>query len=186
MNNNLYLKYPSMDDYEEWIRYTNEYFDKNSNCVVSGFAKNTDYKEWLNRINNERNGILEKDRVPASFYFMMNDDEIVGCISIRHNLNTDFLRRFGGHIGYNIRPSERGKGYGTKMLYLALFKCEELGLSDVMITCKKDNIASAKVIENNGGKLQDEVFIPEEDDIFRIYWVNVYESFLKNDIGKTI
>ena len=47
-------------------------------------------------------------------------------------------------------------------------------------------IREDKIIENNGGKLQDEVYIPEEDDIFRIYWVNVYESFLKNDIGKTI
>ena len=186
MNSELYLKYPSIDDYDEWIEYTNEYFDKNSDFVVSGYSKNTNYKDWLNKINNEREEILEKDRVPASFYFMMEENRIIGCISIRHNLNTDFLRRFGGHIGYNIRPSERGKGYGTKMLYLALFKCEELGLSDVMITCKKDNIASAKVIENNGGKLQDEVFIPEEDDIFKIYWVNVYEALFDDKIGKKL
>ena len=63
---------------------------------------------------------------------------------------------------------------------------EELGLSDVMITCKKDNIASAKVIEANGGKLHEEVYIPEEDDIFKIYWINVYESLIKNDIGKIL
>ena len=154
--------------------------------VVSGFKNGDSYKEWLKIRDNERKGIVEEGRVPASFYFMVDEDRIIGCISIRHNLNTEFLRKFGGHIGYNIRPSERGKGYGTEMLYLALFKCEELGLSDVMITCKKDNIASAKVIEANGGKLHDEVYIPEEDDIFRIYWVNVYESLLKNDIGKIL
>ena len=186
MEKELYLKYPSLDDEEEWIEYTSEYFDKNSSCVVSGFKNGDSYKDWLKIRDDERKGIVEEGRVPASFYFMVDEDRIIGCISIRHNLNTEFLRKFGGHIGYNIRPSERGKGYGTEMLYLALFKCEELGLSDVMITCKKDNIASAKVIEANGGKLHDEVYIPEEDDIFRIYWVNVYESLLKNDIGKIL
>ena len=186
MNNSFYLKYPSIDDEQSWLEYTNEYFDKNSDSVVSGYKKNDNYKEWLLSRDNERKGIVEEGRVPASFYFMMDEDKIIGCISIRHNLNTDFLRRFGGHIGYNVRPSERGKGYGTEMLYLALFKCEELGLSDVMITCKKDNIASAKVIEANGGKLHEEVYIPEEDDIFKIYWVNVYESLLKNDVGKVL
>ena len=144
------------------------------------------YEDWLRRVNNESNGILEDDRVPSSFYFLMDEGRIIGSISVRHNLNNEFLKKYGGHIGYNIRPSERGKGYGTEMLYLALFKCEELGLSDVMITCKKDNIASAKVIEANGGKLHEEVYIPEEDDIFKIYWVNVYESLLKNDVGKVL
>ena len=72
------------------------------------------------------------------------------------------------------------------MLYLALFKCIDLGLTDIMITCKKDNIASSKVIENNGGKLYKELFIPEEDDIFKIYWLNVYESLIDNEINKTI
>lgn len=184
MEEELYLKYPSMDDKDEWLEYTNEYFADKNSFVVSGFKKDSDYQKWINNLDNERNGIVKDDRVPASVYFLMSGDRIIGCISIRHNLNNDMLRKYGGHIGYNIRPSERGKGYGTKMLYLALFKCEELGLTDVMVTCKKDNIGSMKVIENNGGKLHEEVFIPEEDEIFNIYWINVYESLLKNDVGK--
>ena len=186
MEEKLYLKYPSIDDKDEWLDYTNEYFSLNEASVVSGYKKDSDYKEWLDRINNERNEIVQDDRVPASVYFLMNGDKIIGCISIRHNLNNDMLRKYGGHIGYNIRPSERGKGYGTKMLYLALFKCEELGLTDVMVTCKKDNLGSMKVIENNGGKLHEELLVPEEDEIFRIYWINVYEALLKNDVGKSL
>ena len=184
MEENLYLKYPGINDKDDWLDYTNEYFETNERSVVSGYKKGSDYKEWLDKINDERDGILEENRVPASVYFLMNGNKIVGCISIRHNLNNDSLKVFGGHIGYNVRPSERCKGYGTKMLYLALFKCEELGLSDVMVTCKKNNIGSMKVIEANGGKLQKEIFIPDENEIFRIYWINVYEALLKNNVGK--
>lgn len=186
MKSELYLKNPSIDDEEEWVSYINEYKEDGHGIIPCGFKDGMKYEDWLKRVNNESNGILEEDRVPASFYFLMNDGRIIGSISIRHNLNNEFLKRYGGHIGYNVRPSERGKGYGTEMLYLALFKCKELGLSDVMITCKKDNIASAKVIEANGGKLYDEVYISEEDDIFKIYWINVYESILKNDVGKVL
>ena len=185
MEEKIYLKYPSLDDKDDWIDYTNEYFSLNEGMTISGFKKGANYQKWLNNINDEREGKVQEDRVPASVFFLMVGDKIVGCISIRHNLNTDLLKRYGGHIGYNIRPSERLKGYGTKMLYLALFKCEELGLSDVMVTCKKDNIGSMKVIENNGGKLQKEIFVPDEDEIFKIYWINVYEALLKNDVGKT-
>ena len=184
MEEKLYLKYPSLDDKSEWIDYTNEYFSKNESVVVSGFKKNDNYSDWVKRLDDERNGIVRDDRVPASVYFLMNGDRIIGCISIRHNLNNEMLKEFGGHIGYNIRPSERYKGYGTKMLYFALFKCRELGLSDVMVTCKKDNIGSMKIIENNGGKLYKEIFVPEEDDIFKIYWINVYEALLDDNVGK--
>ena len=47
MNNSFYLKYPSIDAEQAWLEYTNEYFDKNSDSVVSGYKKNDNYKEWL-------------------------------------------------------------------------------------------------------------------------------------------
>ena len=62
------------------------------------------------------------------------------------------------------------------MLNLALKECQELGLEDVMITCKKENIASAKVIENNCGVLREEIFIPAENCSFKKYWINVKEA----------
>ena len=111
----------------------------------------------------------------------MIENRILGSISIRHNLNDEMLSKFGGHIGYNIRPSERRKGFATKMLYLALEKCEELGLEDVMVTCKEDNIGSAKTIENNCGILKEIIFIPEENCNFKKYWINVKEALNKKD-----
>lgn len=61
----------------------------------------------------------------------------------------------GGHIGYGIRPSERGKGYGKQQLALALLEAKKLALSPVLITCDMDNAASRAVILANGGVLED-------------------------------
>ena len=91
------------------------------------------------------------------------------------------LRKFGGHIGYNVRPSERKKGFATIMLSLALEKCEELGIEDVMVTCKEDNIGSAKTIENNCGVLKEIIFVPGENCNFKKYWINVKEALNKKD-----
>ena len=61
-----------------------------------------------------------------------------------------------GHIEYDIRPSERGKGYGNAILPLLLEKCEEMGFEEICISCHKDNILSKKIIENNNGVLEKE------------------------------
>lgn len=75
---------------------------------------------------------------------------------MRHRL-TEALRRYAGHIGYGVRASEQGKGYGTLMLKLALERARELGIKQVLITCDDDNMASARVIEKNGLALQDRI-----------------------------
>lgn len=91
-------------------------------------------------------------------------------IDIRHRLN-DYLKNFGGHIGYSIRKSERQKGYATEMLALALKECEKLNLSKVLITCDKENVASAKTMINNGAVLENEV--SEGNRITQRYWITL-------------
>ena len=78
----------------------------------------------------------------------------------------------GGHIGDGIRPSERGKGYGTELVRLALIECKKLGIHRVLMTCDKDNIASAKTILRNGGVLENEV-VNEEGEIEQRYWIEL-------------
>ena len=95
----------------------------------------------------------------------------MGTIQLRHALDAD-LRQRGGHIGYGIRPSERGKGYGTRQLALVLEKARELGLHRVMISCDRANIASARVAVHNGARLEWEGY-DEEDGWIRIYWIEL-------------
>ena len=93
--------------------------------------------------------------VPCSAYWLLSENQsLLGEIHIRHRLTPD-MENYGGHIGYMVRPDERGKGYGTRMLALALEKAAAMGLERVMITCEPGNIASERVIQRNGGKLID-------------------------------
>ena len=81
---------------------------------LANLEEATSYEDWVKEKANEKNGIdLRDGYVPCTTLFLkrMSDNKVCGSISIRHELN-DFLFKFGGHIGYSITPSERGKGYG--------------------------------------------------------------------------
>lgn len=104
----------------------------------------------------------------STFWLVRSDRKVLGAVNIRHELN-DFLLERGGHIGYGIRPSERKKGYAAMLLSLALEQAQTLGIRNVLVTCDKDNIASAKTIIANGGILESEV-IAEGIPIQR-YWI---------------
>lgn len=91
-------------------------------------------------------------------------------VNIRHELS-EFLLNFGGHIGQSIRPSERGKGYGTKQLMLAIEKCAKMGIENVLVTCNIENVASAKTIEKCYGELEN--IVKNGDEILKRYWIDV-------------
>lgn len=100
--------------------------------------------------------------VPCSMFWMIDGDDIVGIVNIRHQLNESLFER-GGHIGYEIVPSERNKGYGKKILALSIIKAKEIGIHKILITSFEDNIASRKIIEANGGKLENKIIASGED-----------------------
>lgn len=107
--------------------------------------------------------------VPQTTYWLIVAGQYTGEIDIRHHL-TPALERFGGHIGYRIRPSMRQKGYGTLQLKLALPHVWEMGIARALITCDDDNIGSQKIIEANGGILQDKVD-NRRGVLTRRYWI---------------
>jgi predicted acetyltransferase len=81
------------------------------------------------------------------------------------------LEHHGGHVGYAIRPSERLKGYGTRLLALTLDKAREMGLGRVLVTCDTDNFASVRVIEKNGGVLENQVISNRSGKMISRYWI---------------
>ena len=112
----------------------------------------------------------EPGLVPQSSYWAVADGVVVGRIALRHHLNED-LEQFGGHIGYDIRPGKRGRGYGNKILELALKKAKEMGIEKVRITCDVDNVPSRKIIEKNGGMLENEAPNPETGVNKARFWI---------------
>ena len=94
-----------------------------------------------------------RDRV----YWLVDDDLYLGQTSIRPELNSRYLITYGGHVGYSIRPRRRRRGYGRRILELALRRCRELGLERVLVTCDEDNLASRRIIEANGGLFESEM-----------------------------
>ena len=115
---------------------------------------------------------LPEGWVPASTYWLICQDRIVGTCNLRHELN-DFLREFGGHVGYSIRPTVRRRGFGTQMLKLVLEKAKALGIEHLLVTCEDSNIVSARVIEKNGGKLSDKVKTEYAEFLTRRYWIDL-------------
>ncbi|MBR2403686.1 MAG: GNAT family N-acetyltransferase [Lachnospiraceae bacterium] len=110
--------------------------------------------------------------VPDSTFFCLDEERniIVGAVNIRHYLNESLLLN-GGHIGDGVRPSERRKGIATKMIALALDECRKLGIEKVLMVCDKDNIGSAKSIQNNGGIMENEIEV--EGVIEQRYWIEL-------------
>jgi predicted acetyltransferase len=91
--------------------------------------------------------------VPDSVFWLVHGNTFIGRVNLRHRLTAQ-LRRRGGHIGYEIRPSMRRRGYGTQALALTLPCARAIGLRRVLLTCDEDNVASRRVIEVNGGLLE--------------------------------
>ncbi|MGE6734664.1 GNAT family N-acetyltransferase [Streptomyces sp. NPDC059900] len=94
--------------------------------------------------------------VPVTTLWYADGSHYLGRLAIRHNIATRFLREYGGHIGYDVRPTARRRGHATAMLIDSLPHARALGLASVLVTCDTDNTGSRKVIEGAGGAFEDE------------------------------
>ena len=159
--------------YQQQVEEYRDKFPQDYDIPGASGLQGLAFDEWLTKCEDYRQGKnLPDDYVPATLYLAVrkDDSKVVGMLHIRHNLNSSYLARLGGHIGYSVAPEERCKGYGTEMLRKGLLRCTKLGIHTVMVSCFEDNIGSAKVIKKNNG-----VFIREEisdKKTFHIYHIN--------------
>ena len=139
----------------------------------SSLQNYTDFHEWLNKVNSQEKGEnLPPNRVPATQFLSIKNGELMGLINIRHRLTPELLME-SGHIGYSIHPAKRRKGYATEQLRLSLLEAKKLGLNKVLVTCDKENTASAKTIQKVGGVLENEVILADGKEIVQRYWIEI-------------
>ena len=110
--------------------------------------------------------------VPETLYWLVEGEEFIGRVSLRHELNEQ-LRLLGGHIGYEIRPSQRRRGYGAAMLDLVLPRARERGLTRVLLTCDADNLPSKTIIERHGGVAETPYAPPGGRVAVLRYWIEL-------------
>lgn len=175
----FYLEVPSIKRKEEAIEYIKEHYQYNSDINGAGGLKKyvDNYEEWLNKLEEDYKRIPDEEKVPARTYFLIreNDNRIIGMINIRLALN-ERLSKFGGHIGYGIRPTERGKGYNKINLYLGLKVCDEYGIDKVFMDADINNPASWRTMEALGGKRIREFYDENSQRTVVDYDINVKKS----------
>lgn len=149
----IFLKKLSLSDDEKIYDMLQEIAcnDNGFHNKVNGMSYK-EFKGWLKREFAVDNGKLEKWMVPQTSYWLYDNDKPIGYGRIRHCLNEN-LSQTSGHIGYAIRISERGKGYGNTILTLLLEECKKLNIDKVQIGANIDNIASNKIILKHNGIL---------------------------------
>ncbi len=141
--------------------------------INPGVLKNYDgdYSAWLQYISECNDGINIGENVPQTLFFLKDSNgTIVGATSLRHYINHTNVT-VGGHVAYGICPEHRGKGLGNLVLQLALDKLFEMKIYKVLITCDTDNILSSKVIEHNGGVLENQTYDENGISVNR-YWID--------------
>ena len=160
---------------EEYIREFYEYGSEiNGSGSLDRYLQEHSYEEWLEHLAAQMDiANIAPGKVPSATYFYVREEDsrIVGMINIRLSLN-DFLRRECGHIGYSIRPTERRRHYATEMLRSALEICRKVNIGEVILTCGRENAASARVIENCGGRQTEEFYSETFDETIRRYVID--------------
>jgi predicted acetyltransferase len=129
-----------------------------------------DFKSFVHAELNKRTLWTKDTPVDETELWAILNDVYVGRISIRHKLNAD-LHIMGGHIGYDTRPSYRGRGIASSMLNLAIPIAKQLGIERALLTCNESNVPSIKIIEKNGGVLKETKSQFEGGPLKRYYWI---------------
>ena len=151
------LRRPTLADKEAILNMMTE-FEETRSAHDGGFWDADDfvYEEWLESNRDMEMGLgIPEGWVPAvQLVAFARDGQAVGFLNLRLRLSA-YLLDEGGHIGYSIRPSERGKGYAKEALCQGLQVAKEKNIKRALVTCSTENPASRAVILANGGQFED-------------------------------
>jgi predicted acetyltransferase len=166
---------PSMVHESEFVAMVTDFEMYDAENAGFYAAAKQDFARYVQDLLNEERGInLKEGWVPCTHRWLVESGRaVVGAARLRHHIKTPFLANEGGHIGYDVAPSSRGKGYGHLALQAALRDAQRLNIDRVLLVADESNPASRRVIERHGGELEAVVFSKHWNQRVCRYWIRV-------------
>lgn len=169
----LHLRELGLNDESAFLSWFETWKNDDPNWATFFWKPGMSHAEHIQKLHNRKDSSkIAAHLVPSTTMYAFVGEEIVGRLSVRHQLNENLEKR-GGHIGYSVGPNHRRKGYAKEMFKQAMRYCQTIGLSRILVTCSDINEASWRVIEGFGGSLENRILDNEEGELIRRYWVDV-------------
>lgn len=168
--------YKSVLKYRYLLMETNSETD---GCGSIEKYENIESWDFNNKLFEDEVTVPHGFSIGFQYLYIDSDNEVVGMLNFRPKaMEHEHLKKYGGHIGYNIRPDKRGLGLGTRMLkdFLSLCKekyCQKYNLDKILITCLENNEASRKIILNNNGVFENKVVYTPNGQMLERYWITL-------------
>lgn len=169
----LQLIRPTLEYYSSYMAMIEEMRQNSETVWAPYLPKENESPESFIARSLKRETDPEVPYVPETIYWALADQQIVGRISLRHFLDEN-LAEMGGHIGFEVRPSARQKGYAKEMLKLVLETELAQQIGRLLLTCAPSNLASNKTIQANGGVLKKTIYVDRIKAERHHYWITVF------------
>lgn len=181
-----YFEEVSLSRKKEILEYLDEFVEYKSDINGMGFIYNIfegytfeDALEICLKLSEKEYAkSLNRPCSRTLLFIRKSDNKIIGSTNIRWDL-PEHMIKFGSHIGYSIRPTERRKGYSKIQLFIALLEAQKLKLDNVILACDVNNIGSNKTIKSLGGVLKKCEVDPYDNILTNLYVINVKETIDK-------
>lgn len=145
---NLDYKEKYIDMIDEWQKY-GEPFEP---CIINYDCNNSidkiNYDAVIDVANNYSNGKIydyDIDYFKSSdFYFIVDEDELIGMCELRHGLSS-LGQEIKGNINCGIRPSKRNKGYCQNAINELIKQFKENNQNNIFMCFEENNTIMSKV-----------------------------------------
>jgi predicted acetyltransferase len=170
------LEKPSIEHKQSYLKALKEFHEEGRYTFLDVEDVGESFEEFIEKVNNGKRHLHKPyadwiEPVPETVLWLIKDHEFIGTLNIRHRLNWH-LEKWGGHIGFIVRPSMRGKGYGKKLLQKAIPYIAHMGIERALLTIDPDDKGANKIVQFVGGKMQDTLPATDKFPARNRYWLD--------------